>query len=220
MDMMEAMEARHSVRKYIDRPLEHDIVEKLQECINICNAESGLGIVLVQDDPDAFKGLAAKITGFANVPAYFAMIGTEAPDLNEKVGYYGERLVLLSQTLGLNTCWAMACGKKGSRDFLKPGERMVIGIAVGYGATQGTPHKSRSVQSMSNCDESSPEWFKAGVEAALNAPTGMNRQAFSLRLDGNRVVAAKAGGTLSEIDLGIVKLHFELAAGKGNFTWA
>lgn len=34
------------------------------------------------------------------------MAGQKADDLDERIGYYGEQLVLLAQALGLNTCWA------------------------------------------------------------------------------------------------------------------
>lgn len=30
----------------------------------------------------------------------------KADNLDERIGYYGEQLVLLAQALGLNTCWA------------------------------------------------------------------------------------------------------------------
>ena len=73
---------------------------------------------------------------------------------------------------------------------------------------------------MSNLGADSPEWFRAGVEAALLAPTAMNQQKFTLTREGNRV-SAKAGlGFYTKMDLGIVKYHFELGAGRENFKWA
>ena len=61
-----------------------------------------------------------------------------------------------------------------------------------------------------------------GIEAALLAPTAVNQQKFKFILrDGNNVQAkplmSLAGYT--QIDLGIVKDHFEIAAGKENFSW-
>ena len=74
---------------------------------------------------------------------------------------------------------------------------------------------------MSNVSPDAPEWFKQGVEMALLAPTAVNQQKFRFELDGNTVMA-RAGliGTCLKIDLGIVKCHFELGAGKENFVWA
>ena len=68
-------------------------------------------------------------------------------------------------------------------------------------------------------DEPAPEWFQKGVEAALLAPTAMNQQKFLFRLDKN-MVSVKAGfGLYTKIDMGIVKYHFEIGAGKENFQW-
>lgn len=46
-------------------------------------------------------------------------------------------------------------------------------------------------------------------------------QKFKFTLDGNSV-SAKPGklGTNLKVDLGIVKCHFELGAGKDNFNWS
>ena len=64
-----------------------------------------------------------------------------------------------------------------------------------------------------------PDWFQAGAEAALLAPTAMNQQKFVFTLNGDKVSARAGLGFYSKIDLGIVKYHFELGAGKENFTW-
>ena len=82
------------------------------------------------------------------------------------------------------------------------------------------PHKSKSASDVSNLTDDSPDWFKRGVEAALLAPTAINQQRFRLKLEGNKV-SAKAGlFVYTKLDLGIVKYHFELGAGKENFEWA
>ena len=65
-----------------------------------------------------------------------------------------------------------------------------------------------------------PDWFRRGVEAALLAPTAVNQQNFTFSLEGENRVRAKAGwGYFTKVDLGIVKLHFEIGAGKENFEW-
>ena len=104
MTMMEAMRARHSVRSYMDRPLEADTVNILEEEISICNREGNLHIQLVKDEPEAFSGFMARYGKFSGVKNYIVLAGPKGPDLEEKCGYYGERLVLLAQSLGLNSC--------------------------------------------------------------------------------------------------------------------
>ena len=124
-----------------------------------------------------------------------------------------------AQKLGLNTCWAALTHGK-SKAIVENGEKEVIVIALGYGRTQGEARRSKMQNEVSNVTEQSPEWFKRGIEAALLAPTAINQQRFSLTLSGNKVTA-KTGkiGPCLKTDLGIVKCHFELAAGKDNFEW-
>ncbi len=61
-----------------------------------CNRESGLHIQLVTNEPKAFAGFMAHYGKFSGVTNYIAMIGKKGPGLDEKCGYYGERMVLKS----------------------------------------------------------------------------------------------------------------------------
>ena len=54
MNLSEAIEARHSVRQYKNKPLEQDVVLALQTEIDACNRESGLHIQLVKDERRVF----------------------------------------------------------------------------------------------------------------------------------------------------------------------
>ena len=99
-------------------------------------------------------------------------------------------------------------------------EKLHVVIALGYGATQGVPHKSREVTEVSNLTEDSPQWFKDGMEAALLAPTAINQQKFSFTQKGSTVRARTKLTFYGRMDLGIAKYHFELGAGTENFTWA
>lgn len=217
---MEAMKERHSVRQYEDRPLDQNAVAALQEEISACNREGGLHIQLVTNEPKAFDGFMAHYGKFSGVRNYIAMIEKKGPDLEEKCGYYGERLVLKAQQLGLNTCWvAMTYSKIKTAFTVADGEKLCIVISLGYGKTNGVPHKSKSADAVAKADGVFPAWFKAGVEAALLAPTAMNQQKFLFTLDGNRVSAKAGFGFYTKIDLGIARYHFEIGAGKENFKW-
>lgn len=223
MTILEAMQARHSVRSYKDAPLKPETVSALQKEIDACNQEGGLHIQLVTDEPKAFDSLMAHYGKFSGVRSYIALIGQKSADLEERLGYCGERLVLLAQTLGLNTCWvAMTFGKGAakSRCSIAPGEKLVCVLALGYGTTQGVPHKSKPKEALCQAPAPMPQWFRQGMEAAMLAPTAMNQQKFQISLDGSRVTARSLGGFFSKVDLGIVKCHFEMGAGKENFTWA
>lgn len=220
MDIMQAIQERHSVRSYSDKPIDPDAKKEILSKIEEINQKSGLHIQLVCDEPQAFDGFMAHYGKFSGVKNYIAMIGKKADDLPEKIGYYGEQLVLLAQQLGLNTCWvAMTYKKVKSAYKLGPGEKLSVVIALGYGNTQGVPHESKDISKVSQTEGNMPDWFKKGIHAALLAPTAMNQQKFTLIQKGNTVKATAGSGFYVKIDLGIVKYHFEVGAGTENFKW-
>ena len=128
--------------------------------------------------------------------------------------------MLLAQQLGLNTCWvAMTYSRIKTAYKLDAGEKLCIVIAIGYGKTQGVPHKSKAPSEVADMGDV-PEWFKKGVEAAhFGAYRGKSAEVF-FSIDNGRVSARAGRGFYSKIDLGIAKCHFELGAGKENFSWA
>lgn len=221
MNLIEAINARHSVRQYKNKSLDAEIVSILQEEVERCNLESGLHIQLVTNEPRAFDGFMAHYGKFSGVTNYIAMIGKKGVNLEEKCGYYGERLVLRAQQLGLNTCWVAQTYTRIRTAFsVEKGEKLCVVIALGYGQTQGSAHKSKPFQKVARAEEPTPTWFKNGVEAALLAPTAINQQKFLFSLNGN-TVSAKAGiGFYTKVDLGIAKYHFEIGADKSNFEWS
>ena len=221
MDIYEAMRARHSVRAYEQRELDGEAKAMLEEKIAELNAQSGLHIQLITGEPKAFCGPMAHYGKFSGVTDYIAMIGKKDASLEEKCGYYGEKLVLFAQQLGLNTCWVAVTYRRIREAYrLDAGEKLCIVIAIGYGKTQGTPHKSKMPSEVADMSGDVPAWFKKGVEAALLAPTAVNQQKFYFPLVDGRVSAKAGRGFYSRIDLGIAKCHFELGAGKQNFDWA
>lgn len=214
MDTMRMIRERHSVRSYQERRVEPEKTAEIREKIDAVNAASGLHIQFVEDASNVFSGLFSRAIGWKYVPSYLAIIGKDAPDLEEKCGYYGEELVLYLQSLGLNTCW-VGMFKAGSvKAAVEPDEKLVITIAVGYGANQGKQHRSKAVEDVADVKDM-PEWFRAGVESALLAPTAINQQKFIFSLkDGEPSVRVSSPGPFVRLDLGIVKYHFEAAAGR------
>ena len=229
MTIQEAIEARHSVRAYTGQPLAADVVEVLEEKISELNEKGHLHMQLIRNETKAFQGKLAKYGKFRGVNDYIVMVGQKADDLDERIGYYGEQLVLLAQTLGLNTCWVgLSYSKVPGTYVLEAGEVIEAYISIGYGETQGVSHKIKRVQQVSNANDLTPSWFRQGVEAALLAPTAVNQQKFFFEYiparDGKPVrVLAKRNFSLigfTQMDLGIAKCHFEIGAGKENFEWA
>lgn len=227
MTLQEAIEARHSVRAYKDQPLADDVVKVLSERVSDINRDGRLHIQLILNEKKAFQGTIARYGRFRNVSSYFVMAGKKADDLDELVGYYGEQLVLLAQTLGLNTCWVgLSYSKIPGTYVLEADEKICCYIAIGYGETQGVGHKIKTVEQVSNATDSTPSWFREGVQAALLAPTAVNQQKFSFEYLGvennTHKVRANKGFSMmgyTRIDLGIAKCHFEIGAGLENFVW-
>lgn len=218
MTMKEAMKARHMVRKYTNKPIPEEIIQSLNIRIAENNTKHHLAIQLNINDTSAFNALIKLILA-KGVHHYFVLAGPDVPDLDEKLGYCGADLMLYAQTLGLNTWWV---GGTFNRNKLnaEAGNNKVIGvIAIGYGVTQGTPHKTKKFEEVAVYNGDCPAWFKAGVEAALLAPTALNKQAFSIRGNHNHVKITCDNGIFSGADLGLVKYHFELGAGTENFCW-
>lgn len=220
MELLEAIRRRHSVRQYTDRPIPAEVLAELEAEAAACNREGGLHMQLVSNEPEAFQGIMAHYGSFRGVRNYLALIGPKGPDLDEKIGYYGERLVLKATQLGLDSCWVALTFRKGKcRCTVAPGEKLVCVAALGYGVTHGVPHKSRPMEDLCQVRGEMPAWFRSGMEAALLAPTAVNQQKFRLTLAGNTVQAESTGGFYSKVDLGIVKYHFEAGAGRDQFTW-
>lgn len=228
MTIQEAIKARHSVRAYKEQPLAEEIVKVLEIKIAELNEKGQLHIQLVRNEPKAFQGKLAKYGKFRNVTNYLVMAGRKSDSLDERIGYYGEQLVLLAQTLGLNTCWVgLSYSKVPGTYVLEEGETIKAYIALGYGETQGAAHKVKTVEKVSNVSESTPAWLRNGVEAALLAPTAVNQQKFYFEYLGTengqpaRVRARRQFSLVgfTQIDLGIAKCHFEIGAGDVDFLW-
>ena len=219
IDLWEAMKARHSVRRYLDRPIEAEKAEALQSAMRKINEEQGLHFQLMLDEPTAFTGPLAHYGSFRDCKNYFILAGPAGRD--EDVGYYGEELVLLAQQLGLNTCWAALTFRKGKvKPRLNAGEKPYLVIALGYGATQGVAHKNRPLAEVCRMEADEPDWFRRGMEAVLTAPTAVNQQKFFFSHQGDAVSARALRAPLSALDLGIAKYHFAVGAGDHPFTWA
>ncbi|MBR2066913.1 MAG: nitroreductase [Solobacterium sp.] len=212
MTELEAMEARCSIRKYSDKNLEEDIVRKIENELEICNAKSGLHMQLIVNKPKAFDSLFAHYGGFRNARNYIALVGKDNERLEELCGYYGEHMVLFLQQLGLGTCWVGGTFNKKKTDYIcNEGEKFCLLIALGYSDQEGRKHKSKSIAQVAEVNGEAPKWFMDGVKAALLAPTAINQQKFHFRLRSDDKVELTAfKGPFSIVDLGIVKYHFEV----------
>lgn len=218
MKEIEAIRKRHAVRDYMDRPVEKGTAGQLKSEIEKWNKEAGLHMQLVLNSEEAFQSLIPAFGRFKGVKNYIALVARKSDAAYEKVGYYGAKLAIFAQMAGLNTCFVTTSFKPAKcKVSLAPGEEILGVIALGYGKTAGKPHKSKDVKTLGKGES---DWFRKGMEAAALAPTGLNRQNFYIEeCKGGARARALNDKPMTKIDLGIVKYHFEVGAGKDASVW-
>ena len=218
MDVKLAMRQRHTVRKFTSEPLSPELISQLNDRVRANNERFGLAISLKVGDESALPG-ALKLFFAKGVRNYFVLAGSDRPGLDEDLGYASADLMLFAQTLGLNTWWIGGTFSRKNVEQAVPGKKVIGIVAVGFGATSGVAHKSKTASEVSSFEGPAPQWFADGVQAALLAPTALNKQRFRIVGDGSKVSISENGGAFSGADIGIVKYHFELGAGN-TFDWA
>ena len=213
MSEIEAIKERHSVRNYKPEKIHPQKVDLIKEKIDELNTEGNLNLQFIGDAGNTYNRLLNRMAGLGTAPSVIACVGSDDETLEQRIGYYGEKLVLFAQELGLNTCWAGTFNKKNINAEVGAGERLVISIAIGYGQDKGRPRKSKTMEQVVEAKGERPLWFNKGVEMALLAPTAINQQKFIIRLNEDETVDfIDKGGIFSQVDLGIVRCHFEIGA--------
>lgn len=213
MNSWEAIEKRHSVRQYLTRPIEAEKRQVLDQLAEQCSRDSGLRFEVFYDEPKCFASPKAGVMKFKGCENYITISGKRDEDKELECGYYGEKMVLEAQKLGLNTCWvALTHGK--TQVSLTQYEKLIIVISLGYGENQGRQADSKSIQDLCNYSTDMPEWFLEGMRSARLAPTARHQQKFFFTLKDEEVYAKSYKALCHRIDLGIVKYHFELVTGK------
>lgn len=213
MDVFEIISSRHSVRQYKDKKIEPEKREALDALAKEISEKSGICVKIVYDEEKAFDSAMAHYGKFKGVKNYICLFGSKK--LDEKIGFYGQALVIKAQELNLNTCWVALTFDKGfvKKNYGK-GKTLRCVIALGYGETSGTARKSKSYEDVTEIKGETPENFDIGVKAALLAPTAVNQQKFKILCDDKKVSVVKSGiGFYAEMDLGIVKYNFQAASG-------
>ena len=185
------------MRQYKDTPLSDEQVIALRTKMEQINRDRGLHIQLIQNEPKAFSGFLARYIKFSGATNYLALVGRKSDDLKEKLGYEGERLVLMAQQMGLNTCWVAGSFSKNKAVQVGKDEKFVAVIAIGYGENQGKAHVSKPLGEIAAIAYT-PDWFRKGVECAMLAPSAMNKQNFhfSHMADGKETATTYSPQTL------------------------
>lgn len=223
MTISEAIFARRSCRRYLPALLPPAQQAQLQKAITQINSRSGLRIHLVCGHTAPFLPFSGPDGHLSGVQNYFVFAGPETdPDLDEKCGYFGEELLLTATSMGLASCWIAGSYLPEAVESVSSGERLVCVAAVGCPAEcPGMPRPSKTAAELSSSPADAPSWFVHGMEAVCLAPSAMNRQDVRFTMsDSGAVTARRTEDTpFSLVDLGIAKLHFELGAHGGIWSW-
>jgi len=243
MTLLEAIDLRRSRRKYRDTPIAPDIAERLQELARRYSEAGDIRIELVFEDGAAFDGLRRSYGMFSGVRSYAGLIAPK-DDLAaaQRLGYYGELLMLHAVAMGLGACWVGGSFDRKRCPFaLRGDETVVCVITLGYvperlGGMErflyGVTHrKSKSIEEMmqiisqaSGTEHSeatcSPQAFLDGMQAVQKAPSAVNRQPVEFTYEDGKVTArVEKKDAMTAVDLGIAKAHFALGAGQGTWEW-
>jgi len=226
--MRSAIENRVSRRKFEKEPITGLEKENIISLINQLNEASGLTMAFMEDGSGAFGKLRKSYGLFTNVRSLILMKGKkDDKDLKEKIGYYGEDLVLALTDLGLGTCWV---GGTFDKDELPvdSGEELACVIVVGKVAAPSLTEKMvrsvthRKIKSMEEriiSDQPLSQWVQNGMKAVLLAPSAKNTQKLMFKYEKDTLsVQIVNDYSMDLIDLGIAKKHFEIGAG-GKFEF-
>jgi len=233
MTLLEAIGIRRSRRKYLPAPIEAPIAGNLQALAAEYSQQAGARIELVFDDAAAFDSLRKTYGMLIGVRNYAGLIArTDDRAAVERLGYYGQLLMLHAVAMGLGTCWVGGSFDRGSCPFaLADGEEVVCTIALGHTPAKNslresliygvTHRKTKTAGQMMSADAPAPGWFLAGMRAAQKAPSAVNRQPvlFTYKNDVATAGIPDMDNTGALLDMGIAKLHFELGAGGGRWGW-
>lgn len=227
-DYAEAIAVRISRRTYCNDEIAPQLLEVLKQRIAEVNRESGLNITWLADGGAAMAG--GKSYGmFHGVRSLLVLKGDSGlPYLREKIGYYGESLLLEATALGLGTCWVG--GTFDKKALAVPAEEELVCVApVGHVAKKetvkeklmrGVVHrKSKSIEELLQADVPVSDELRHAMELVQRAPTARNLQKVTFVLkDGVITAHVPDDYHLDMVDLGICKLHFECGM-QGRFEW-
>jgi nitroreductase len=111
MDIVAAIEQRHSIRRYDGRPVPREIVQQVTQAgrnaVALC-PEIATRWYIVWEGSVLAKHLSgpAGVYGiFTSAPHYVIAVSEERPGFMENMGFRMEQLILQATAVGLGTCW-------------------------------------------------------------------------------------------------------------------
>ena len=230
----EAIMKRQSRRSFTNKLPDIEHIKLIQGVIDDINEEENLSIQLMVDQADGFKGLTASYGMFKGVRNYIALIGPkDDPNIHEKLGYFGEQILLTCEVLGYGTCWVGGTfDRKKCKCKVEDNEVFVCAIVFGNVKRNTTVrekavekalhgvNKSPKLTDLFHTEETPPNWFIEGMRMVSRAPSALNKMPVKFFYSGDSVMAkVKNPKTINYYDLGIAKFHFKAGAENGHWDF-
>lgn len=235
MNYKELISNGKSVRAFLNRNIEEKCFNEIKSYIK--NSKKLLPEINIEvkifDNKDVYEKLnnIAGYNGYMiEAPNYAVILSDVKNGYIENSGYIGERLILKSRDLGIDSCWITFKDSdviKEKLDISSDKEVTAI-IALGYGDDKNTKNKSGSdrlgIEKIVYMDEwgtnaSINEIEERGLLDAFSyarmAPSTLNRQPWRFIIDGGHIILAVKKDDFTNnyersIDAGIVMLYFGL----------
>lgn len=248
MDIIESRLAflrnRHSVRAYSPVSLTDEQIKSIQAEITMINThEAGIFFTLVTEDSNPFSSIRCSYGLFRGVKNYItAVVDEYYPDALERLGYYGELLVLKAQETGLASCFVGASFDDAKVDVqLRAGRKLEYLIALGIPAEKENMiarisasvihHKKRETEQFyitSDYDFVGAKkvfpHLQESLDAVACAPSAVNRRPTRLtvkNIDGEHLLVASinAKNRWQWIDFGIAKCNVAYLFSDAIWEW-
>lgn len=234
---IDAVEKRVSRRTYINKIISNDDILTIVKLIDEINKESSLNIQFIKNGKDAFNGFKASYGLIGGANSFIALVGNKKlENYKQKIGYYGEMIVLEATNLNLGTCWVggtydkIQCQKYIN---FNENEELVCIIVIGHTSKEFSI-KEKVVKSVSKSkvgfddilisnNKNIDGWINEGIKSAFLAPSALNKKEIRYEIKNEKISAfiKEKNHGYEEVDLGISMLHFQLGAisKKYNGNW-
>lgn len=234
-----SIDKRTSRRTYIDQDIDDMDILAILKLIDKINEKSSLNIQFIKDGEEGISGFKASYGMISGVKSFIALVGNnKIENFKQKLGYYGEMIVLEATSMGLGTCWVGGTyDNKKCVSHIKFNEEdeLVCIIVIGH-TPKELSIKEKVVKKLNKKNKKLEDilisnknnicsWIESGIECALKSPSALNKKEISYEIYENKIkafISSKNYG-YEEIDLGISMLHFELGADskgyKGNWHY-
>jgi len=231
-----AVNLRRSRRQYDpEKPIPDHILSELQiVCTKFKPFPNVRAELLTRGCHEVFKGALGSYGKIKCAQAFVAFIGDISDkNVQEKVGYVGEAVILEATTLQLATCWVAGFFRPdilAQLVNLGKNERVLGVTPIGYAEEKesleerimtgfGLTHRRKPLSSIATglTPNEWPDWVVKSLDAARLAPSAINRQPWGFYIDSDSItVSVRTGGPefniSKRLDCGIAMLHIEAAA--------